>query len=318
MHDPILKAVKDFLALHHVRGKPLLVGFSGGPDSLALLHLLLECRVFFEFDLHVAHVDHGWRPESGEQADQIQQDIEKLKLPFHFRRLENIPMKEDAAREARLSFFQELYQKLGCQAVLLGHQGDDQSETVLKRVLEGASLMALKGIVSVSAFEGMQLWRPLLGTDKPELRKWLDNKGLKPIEDPTNLDVRYLRGRMRTAILPELKEHFGKEVGENLRRLGQTAQELGDYLDRQLLKYEALIMEDHEEKRVDLSRFYPLEPVEVKNFLKKFSAQNKVFLSHEAVQTLYEILKKGTLHRKVGSKGHWVEVRGRCIAIKKL
>lgn len=318
MHDPILKAVKDFLALHYVKGKPLLVGFSGGPDSLALLHLLLECREFFDLDLHVAHVDHGWRPESGEQADQLKQDIEQLKLPFHLRRLENIPMKEDAAREARLSFFQELYQKLDCQAVVLGHQGDDQSETVLKRVLEGASLMALKGILSVSTFEGMQLWRPLLGTDKPALRNWLDSRGLKPIEDHTNLDPRYLRGRMRTTILPELTEHFGKEVGENLRRLGQTAQELGDYLNRQLRKYEALIVEDHEEERVDLSSFYPLDPVEVKNFLKKFSAKNKVFLSYEAVQTLYEILEKGTLHRKVGGNDRWVEVRGRSIAIKKL
>jgi tRNA(Ile)-lysidine synthase len=318
MPDPILKAVKDFLTLHHVRGKPLLVGFSGGPDSLALLHLLLQCREFFDLDLHIAHVDHGWRPESREQADLLRQEMERLKLPFHLRCLENIPMKEDAAREARLHFFQELYQKLGCQAVVLGHQGDDQSETVLKRVLEGASLMALKGILSVSAFEGMELWRPLLGTDKPALRKWLESRGLKPIEDPTNLDVRYLRGRMRSTILPELKEHFGKEVGENLRRLGQTAQELGDYLDRQLLKYEALIVEDHEEKRVDLSRFYPLEPVEVKIFLKKFSAKNQVFLSYEAIQTLYEILEKGALHRKVGGDGRWVEVRGRCIAIKKL
>jgi len=318
MHDHILKTVQDFLALHHARGKPLIVGFSGGPDSLALLHLLLECRELFDLDLHVAHVDHGWRPESGEQADHLREDIERLKLPFYLRRLENVPMKEEAAREARLSFFQELYQTLGCQAVLLGHQGDDQSETVLKRVLEGASLMALKGILSVSVIEGMQLWRPLLAIDKPALRKWLDSRGLQPLEDSTNLDRRYLRGRMRSSILPELKEQFGKEVGENLRRLGQTAQELGDYLTRQLRKYEALIVEDHEEKRVDLSSFYPFEPVEVKIFFKKFSAENEVFLSYEAVQTLYEILEKGTLHRKVGANGRWVEVRGRSIAIKKI
>ncbi|MBS0647767.1 MAG: tRNA lysidine(34) synthetase TilS [Verrucomicrobia bacterium] len=318
MFDPILKTVKDFITRHHIPGKPLLVGFSGGPDSLALLHLLLECRLFFDLDLHVAHVDHGWRPESSEQANRLKEDIENLKLPFYLRRLENIPMKEDAAREARLTFFQELYQELGCQALVLGHQGDDQSETVLKRILEGASLMTLKGMASVSPYEGMQLWRPLLGLEKKALQEWLARRELKALDDPTNLDPRYLRARMRTQILPELKEHFGKEVSENLRRLGASAEELSDYLARQLEKYEALLVEDHEEKRVDFSEHYPLEPVEIKAFLKKMSEKNKIFLSHESLQTLYEILEKGTLHRKVGAGGRWVEIRGRCIAIKKI
>jgi tRNA(Ile)-lysidine synthase len=318
MFDPVLKTVKDFLTRHHIQRKPLLVGFSGGPDSLALFHILLECRPFFDLDLHIAHVDHGWRPESSQQAAQMKEEIEKLKLPFYLRRLENIPIKEEAAREARLAFFQELYHKLDCQAVVLGHQGDDQSETVLKRILEGASLMALKGMASVSHFEGMQLWRPLLDLDKKALQQWLDSRGLKAIEDPTNLDPRYLRARMRTQIVPGLKDHFGKEVCDNLRRLGALAEELSDYLTRQLEKYEALIVEDHEEKRVDFSEHYPLEPVEIKAFLKKMSEKNKIFLSHESLQTLYEILEKGTLHRKVGASGRWVEIRGRCIAIKKI
>jgi tRNA(Ile)-lysidine synthase len=315
MQNP-LKAVKDFLKLHHVHGRPVLVGFSGGPDSLALLHLLLNSG--FDLDLHIAHVDHGWRRESAEEAVRLRYDVGLLGLPFYLRQLENIPMKENEAREARLSFFQELYQKLDCQALILGHQGDDQSETVLKRVLEGASLFALKGIVAVSMLEGMQVWRPLLGTDKPSLRAWLEERGLKPIEDQTNFDPRYLRGKMRTTILPELEQHFGKEISGNLRRLGESAGEFADYLSRRLQKYEALMIEDHEEERIDLSSHYPLEPVEIKAFLKKFSEKNKVFLSHAAVQTLYEILEDGTLHRKVGGGGRWVEVRGRCIAIKKI
>ncbi len=314
MNDQILKTVKDFLKIHHEERKPVLVGFSGGPDSLALLHLLMDCCC----DLHVAHVDHGWRAESGEEADKLSRYVEELKLPFHLRRLQNIPMKEGAAREARLSFFQELYVKLGCQAVALGHQGDDQSETVLKRVLEGASLTALKGIMAVSTLQGMQLWRPLLTVDKKSLMTWLEKRGLEPIEDRTNLDPRYLRGRMRTSILPELESHFGKEVSENLRRLGDSAGELGEYLARQLQKYETLIIEDWEEKRVDLSSYYPFEPLEIKTFLKKFSEKNNVFLSHAALQSLYEILEKGGLHRKVGDGDRWVEVRGRSIAIKKI
>lgn len=312
----LLRTVKHFLTLHYVPGKPLLVGFSGGPDSLALLHLLLECGM--DLDLHIAHVDHGWRAESAEQADRLKKEVQALKLPFHLKRLENVPMKENEARQARLAFFKELYQKFGCQAVILGHHGDDQSETVLKRILEGASLTALKGILPISNLEGMEVWRPLLETDKATLRAWLGEKGLTPIEDPTNDDPRYLRGRMRKTILPQLEGHFGKEISHNLRRLGESAQELSDYLAKKIEKYEALITEDKEERRVDLSGYYPLEPLEIKAFIKKFSEKNKVFLSHAALQSLYEILEKGTLHKKVGEKDRFVEVRGRSIAIKKI
>lgn len=307
----LLKTVKHFLSLHHIPGKPVILGFSGGTDSLALLHLLLEC----EIDLHVAHIDHGWRAESKSQAEELQA---KAELPFHRKRLEGTPKKENAARQARLAFFKEIYQKIDAQAVILGHHGDDQSETVLKRILEGASLSALRGILPVSSVGGMQIWRPLLGVDKTMLRAWLKEKGLRPIEDSTNHDPSYLRGRMRTSILPQLQAHFGKEVSGNLRRLGESARELSDYLSKRIEKYEAMIIEDKDEKRVDLSGYYPLEPVEIKAFLKKFSEKNKVFLSHAALQSLYAILEEGTLHRKVGAGDRFVQVRGRCVAIKKI
>jgi len=310
----IEKAVKHFLGIHYLPGRPLLLGFSGGPDSLALLHLLLGCGV----DLHVAHVDHGWRAESGEEAEMLKRDVEELKLPFHLKRLENVAMKENEARQARLGFFKEIYQKMGAQALVLGHHGDDQSETVLKRILEGASLSNLRGILPVSIIEGMEVWRPLLDATKAEIRAWLKTKGLKAIEDRTNLDPSYLRGKMRGAILPQLEDKFGKEVSHNLRRLGESARELSEYLSRKMEKYESLIVEDGEEKRVDLSGYYPLEPVEIKVFLKKFSEKNKVFLSHDALQSLYEILEDGTLNKKVGGGGRFVEVRGRCVAIKKI
>ncbi len=310
----LLKSVKHFLSIHHIPGKPVILGFSGGPDSLALLHLLLEC----DLDLHVAHIDHGWRSESREEAQRLKQEVEFLKLPFHMKRLENIPMKENEARQARHAFFKEIYQKMDAQALILGHHGDDQSETVLKRILEGSSLSALKGILPVSTLEGMQIWRPLLDANKTLLRAWLKERGLRPIEDSTNLDPSYLRGKMRISILPQLEDHFGKEVSGNLRRLGESARELSDYLSKKLEKYESLIIEDKEEKRVDLSGYYPLEPVEIKAFLKKFSEKNKVFLSHAALQSLYAILEEGTLHRKVGAGDRFVEVRGRCVAIKKI
>jgi tRNA(Ile)-lysidine synthase len=317
MRDPILTTVKSFLASHLSPGRPILLGFSGGPDSLALLHLLMGCRRVSPFDLHVAHVDHGWRAESKKEAEQLKKHVESLGLPFYLHTLTGLAHKEDVAREARLEFFHALYHKLKCQALILGHQGDDQSETVLKRIFEGASLAALGGIRSIAMLEEMVVWRPLLALEKSDLIDWLKSQNLKPLEDKTNSDPRYLRARMRTEILPELGRQFGKEVNGNLRRLGETAQELGDYLERQIEKYDRLVQEDDGLVSVDFSALYPFEPLELKVFLKKFTEKNKIFLSHSSLQILYGLIEKGTSAKKVGSRGQWVEVRGRSIAIKK-
>ncbi len=308
MKDRLLKEVKDFLGRYFVPGKPLLVGFSGGPDSLALLHVLLENRRFFDLDLRVAHVDHGWREESAEEAKNLHDTVLKLGLPFVTTRLQGLPHTEEAGREGRLAFFKKMVLEHGCQAVVLGHHGDDQSETVLKRILEGSSF---RGIKAVSTIDGMQVWRPFLKLEKATLRKWVDQRGLQPLEDPTNHD---LRSRMRTNILPRLEKEFGKGVGENLRRLSLYGEELEQYLEERLKKYEPFLCRTE----VDFSSEAVLDRFEVKAFLKIWAKKNKVFLSYTAIQTLYELLEKGTCHRRVGSPGGWVEIHRRRIAIKKI
>lgn len=313
MKDSILKSAKDFLSLHFREGKPVLLGFSGGPDSLALLHLLLECRRFFKIEIEVAHVDHGWRKESRQEADMLEQHVKSLGLRFHRHRLKGVPAKENLARQARLNFFQKLYNQYHCQALLLGHHRDDQSETVLKRILEGASLISLGSMREVAQVLRMQIWRPLLKVPKEKLKQWVLKKGLQPIEDHTNLDPRYLRGKMRKTILPALAQEFGKEIADNLCRLGETAQELEKYLEKKLQQFK--LQED--EKKIWVSFPLDADPFEVKAFLKRVTEQNKIFLSHEALQTLNNLLQKKGGKGRVGSGGRWVEIRERSLEIKK-
>ncbi len=145
MADPILKSMHNFLSLNWKAGAPIGVGFSGGADSLALLHLLIESRSLFNLDLHVLHVDSGWRQESYQEAEKLKRYVQQLDIPFYLHRPSRIDRRENAAREERLLFFQEVYEAIKCQGLFLGHQGDDQSETILKRILEGASLFCLGG-----------------------------------------------------------------------------------------------------------------------------------------------------------------------------
>lgn len=230
MHDSVLIELKHFLSKSWQLGSPILLACSGGPDSKALLHLLLEAQTFFDLEIHVAHIDHGWRIESGVEAQKLQNEIENLGLAFHLRTLVDLPLKEEAAREARYGQLTQIAKEIGAQAIILAHQMDDQAETVLKRVLEGASLSALGGMKEISMQSEIFLWRPLLKVSKRTLLEWLKDRNISYFTDSTNLDPKYLRGRLRSTILPQLEESFGKSIVKNLSLLGERAQKLEEHL----------------------------------------------------------------------------------------
>lgn len=228
MKEIVVQKVKEFLQESFKGRGALLVGFSGGPDSLALVYALLECRRYFSFELHLAHIDHGWREESARQALELQRFAGQLGLPFHLRTLSREDFaqgnKENVARELRLGFFKEVYQAIGAEALLLAHQMDDLAETILKRIFEGSGIFSWSGMLAVSKNGNVQIWRPLLGIAKKSLLEWLEEKGnTHYIVDQTNLDPAFLRGRMRTNLFPYLEEHFGKNIVSSLCALTEDA-----------------------------------------------------------------------------------------------
>lgn len=313
MKGSLIQEVVRFLKARSVKGSELLLlGCSGGGDSLALLHLLIESRRRVPFHLQVVHVDHGWRPESRAQAEELRQHVESLGVLFHLVAIE-APPKEAAAREARLQAFGTVYRRLGARALLLAHHRDDQAETVLKRLFEGAHLTVLKGMAPVARLDGMEVWRPLLSTPQRDLRRWGERRGVIPLDDPTNRDPKYLRARMRAELLPLLAKSFGKEISGTLSRLGDTLRDLTDYLDGQLVPYFAAL--DEGGKAVDLSRIPERRPFEVQLFLKRWTDREEVPLSAAALATLYSLLAKGSGH--VATPRGAVVVDGSRIAINR-
>ncbi|MCP5469990.1 MAG: tRNA lysidine(34) synthetase TilS [Chlamydiales bacterium] len=235
----MLNKVKDIC-----KGRgPLLLALSGGPDSMALYHLLKSSGHPFE----VAHIDHGWREESREEAAHLERSVE---VPFHLKRLEkgekNI---EDTARKGRHSFFQEVLKNRSLEGVLLAHHADDLAETVLKRLLEGTRLTKLVGLEEVVEVEGMTFLRPLLSFRKKQIVSWLDEQKIQYFVDSHSSD---LRSRMRQMMLPFLSEQLGKEVVPSLCRIAEDAKELREDLDRFMLK--RAVSEFFEGKKVAISR----------------------------------------------------------------
>lgn len=205
---------------------PILLAFSGGPDSTFLWQVLSVFCMQKAIPLILIHVDHGWREESAQQALWLQQQFGRQGQTFFIERIDldrNSSNLEQISRQKRWKVFQNIYRREKAQALFLGHHADDQAETVLKRLFEGASLRACAGMQRKDFLLGMHVLRPLLPFSKKQI---LDAMGKQPyLTDPTNRDLAFLRARMREEIVPFLEEKFGKKVTHPLTAF---AQELSD------------------------------------------------------------------------------------------
>jgi len=302
--DLLAQVIFDFFEKHcdFNKNKPILLGLSGGPDSLALLYLLLQYKNCRHLDLGLAHVDHGWRVESGEEALQLERLAQELKLPFYLKKLCPQDLKgnlEAASREERHKFFRTLCQDHDYQAVVLGHHADDQAETVLKRLLEGSSLPYLSGLQKVTQIQELKIWRPLLEVRKEEILLWLKKQSLEAFEDCTNLDPRFLRGKFRTSILPGLSKEFGKEIAPSLCRIGSEALELKGYLDQVLAPYLSFIEKGKFGTLLDLSQSCPTSPFEIKHLVRRFCELENFSLSCSFLEIACDLILSGKANRQL-------------------
>lgn len=225
----ILTRVRSFVEQHWEKKGSLLVAYSGGPDSRALLEALSLC---LPGKLEVAHVDHGWREESKSEAEEIRVEMEKRGIPCHIETLQGKGTSnlEAKGREARYRFFFRLLRERNLEALCLGHQKEDLSETVCKRVLEGAHFSRWQGMEEVMEREGYAVWRPLLSFSKKEIIKFLQKKKTPYLLDPTNRDPKFLRNRLREEILPSLSRSFGKNVQKSFLHLRRQSEEWESFL----------------------------------------------------------------------------------------
>lgn len=209
-----------------------LLGLSGGPDSMCLCALLLECRKVF----HIAHIDHGLRAESGDEKNQLEIFANKHKIPFHSLKLEGVNKRnlEETLRNRRLDFFKKVMEEHDLKVLLLGHQQDEQGETIIKRFFEGGCFTHLQGMKKNSELNGMSILRPLIHTPKSSIISYLEKKEIFYFIDPTNLTTTNLRGKMRVNLLPLLEKEFGKSIAASVCDIGEQIEDLTLYLDQKI------------------------------------------------------------------------------------
>jgi tRNA(Ile)-lysidine synthase len=216
-------------------GDHLVVAFSGGPDSVALLRALILLSSEYGLRLTTAHLNHGLRgPEADEEEDFVRGISNDLgitcickTIDIRLLRIGKGRSLEEIGREERYRFLNDAADRCGAGKIATGHHRDDQAETVLINLIRGSGLEGLKGIVPVRAD---RIIRPLLDVSREEILDFLHHEGLAYRVDSSNLDPIYLRNRIRRDLIPDLKARYNPRIVPSLCHTAEIVRREDDYL----------------------------------------------------------------------------------------
>ena len=236
----IVDTVSRFIRSHSLlkKGDRVIVAVSGGPDSVALLKILLILRKKLRLELFVAHYNHALRGRDSDADERRAAELaQEWNLPFYVRR-DRRPLKkprrvtslEEALRIRRYRFFIDLAGKIRAGKITTAHTSDDQAETVLMRLLRGAGLRGL-GAMRPSRREGKyEIVRPLLCVLKKEVLKFLKSERLDYRHDLSNRSPDFTRNRIRHRLLPLLEREYNPKVKSSLAETAVDAQRLYEFV----------------------------------------------------------------------------------------
>jgi tRNA(Ile)-lysidine synthase len=217
------------------KGDTVVVAVSGGPDSVALLHVLNSLKSIYRLNLHVAHLEHGIRgEESRGDMEFVKKLCTDLSLPFTTRS-EDVPglaasrrlSLEAAARKVRYAFLNEVSEEVKAGRIATGHNANDQAETLLLNLLRGSGMAGLSGIRP--AING-KIIRPLIEASREEIEEYIGKKHLEFRLDSSNLDERLERNKVRRVLIPLIEKEFNPGIVDSLSRSASVFSLINGYM----------------------------------------------------------------------------------------
>jgi tRNA(Ile)-lysidine synthase len=271
--DKVKQTIKKYRLI--ARNDTIVVGVSGGPDSVALLEVLNGLKKEFNLTLHAAHLDHMLRKDSGADLAFVRDLARKLKIPvacerINVKKLAKRGSLEEIARNARLGFLFRVARQAKADSIALGHTLDDQAETVLMRIIRGAGLYGLSAILPLRRLAGYRVIRPLIEVKRKEIESYLKKKKVSPRRDASNSEDIYLRNRIRRNLIPFIEKAYNKNIKEVLSHMAQSVADDYDYINRQALRNM-----NYFRGTIDLNRFRKLHPALQKIILRLSIARLK-------------------------------------------
>lgn len=215
----------------------VVVGVSGGIDSMTLLHLLISLRKQIKINIVCAHVNHNLRIESEEEKIFVENYCKDNNIIFEYMKITSLNkdnFNENEARKLRYDFFKSVITKYNSKTLLTAHHGDDLIETILMRMVRGSSLTGYAGFKKESDMITYKIIRPLIYSNKKEIIEYANKNNIKYMDDKTNNSDSYTRNRYRHNILPFLKEE-NPNVHEKFLKFSELLNEYSSYIDKIML-----------------------------------------------------------------------------------
>ena len=282
MKNKVLKTIKKYNLIEN--GDKLVLGVSGGPDSIAMLNILNDLRIEkdieLDFNIVVAHINHMIRDEAIEDENFVKKFCEEKGIEFYSKSIDvkklantNKISTEEAGRNARYDFFDEILDYTNSNKIAIAHNKNDKSETIIMNFMRGSGITGLKGIEP----KRKKYIRPLIECERSEIEKYCEENNLNPRIDKTNFENEYTRNKIRNIVIPYIKKEFNPNIIETLDRLSEVATDESNYIDRQVQNtYNKLLLEKTG-KQIILK-------------WKEFNSQEKIIKSRLILYTVKELM----------------------------
>ena len=285
MQSRVLETIKKYNLIQP--NDIVVIGVSGGPDSMSLLYILNELKQKLNFEIVVAHINHMIREEADEETEYVKSWCERLNVKYYIKKINVIEKSdiekigtEEAGRKARYDFFEEVLNEVGANKIATAHNANDNAETVLMNIFRGSGTSGLKGIEPIR--DGKYI-RPIIECERQEIENYCEENNLQPKIDKSNFENTYTRNKIRNIIIPQIKKEFNPNIIESLNKLSKLASQENEFLDKyviNLVERELKIYEDIEGKKVDT---FILD-------LKKFNQQERFIKSKVILYAIKEVM----------------------------
>lgn len=257
----ILKEAYQFL-IHEVgikAGDPIVVGVSGGPDSMALLHFMAMIRKSLDIPIVCAHVNHNVRKESEEEKEFVREFCEQYDIVFEYMKIEDYGDDNfhNEARDKRYQYFGSMVKQYHAKYLLTAHHGDDLIETILMRIVRGSTLRGYSGFSRIVKRDDYTILRPFIHLTKEEIYHYLEEYHIPYVQDSSNQKDVYTRNRFRKYIVPEFKKE-DSHVHHKFYKFSKILLEYNDYIDEQVTKY---MNEVYPQNTLNIDKFKKLETI---------------------------------------------------------
>lgn len=270
LEEKVRKTIREFNLIE--KNDSIVVGVSGGPDSMTLLSILLKLKEEFHLKIYVAHVNHMLRENAIKDEEYVKEFCKKNNIEIFIKKanISEIAQKEkigleEAGRNIRYNFFEEVLKNTKSNKIAIAHNLNDKAETIIMNTLRGSGVSGLKGIEA----KRKKYIRPLIEIERYEIEKYCIENKINPRHDESNDDNTYTRNKIRNIVIPYIKNEFNPNIIKTLNRLSEIIKEEDEYVQSETEKiFKEILLTDEKNKiEFDPRKFNEQEKVIQKNLI---------------------------------------------------